>query len=81
MAGRFADLVEAVQKDFVPSFGKFLDQYRKDFHVISTKLIEGKLSLRIESETEPGNGFEAVPADLEDVYFSFISRKVDPITL
>lgn len=58
-----------------------LDQYRKDFHVISTKLIEGKLSLRIESETEPGNGFEAVPADLEDVYFSFISRKVDPITI
>ncbi|OOG69434.1 ABC transporter ATP-binding protein [Algoriphagus sp. A40] len=58
-----------------------LDQYRKDFHVISTKLIEGRLSLRIESEEAPGNGFEAVPADLEDVYFSFISRKVDPITI
>lgn len=58
-----------------------LDQYRKDFHVISTKLIEGRLSLRIESEEAPGNGFESVPADLEDVYFSFISRKVDPITI
>lgn len=58
-----------------------LDQYRKDYHVISTKLISGKLSLRVESETEPGNGFEPVPADLEDVYFSFISRKVDPITI
>lgn len=58
-----------------------LDQYRKDFHVISTKLIEGRLSLRIESDEIPGNGFEPVPADLEDVYFSFISRKVDPITI
>ena len=58
-----------------------LDQYRKDFHVISTKLIEGRLSLRIESDEIPGNGFESVPADLEDVYFSFISRKVDPITI
>jgi ABC-2 type transport system ATP-binding protein len=58
-----------------------LEQYRKDYHVISTKLIEGKLSLRIESDTDPGNGFEPVPADLEDVYFSFISRKVDPITI
>lgn len=58
-----------------------LDQYRKEYHVISTKLIEGRLSLRIESESDPGNGFEAVPADLEDVYFSFISRKVDPITI
>lgn len=58
-----------------------LDQYRQDYNLISTKLIAGKLSLRIESEEDPGNGFEASPADLEDVYFSFISKKVDPITL
>ncbi|TDQ14596.1 ABC-type multidrug transport system ATPase subunit [Algoriphagus boseongensis] len=58
-----------------------LDQYRKDYHVISTKLISGKLSLRVESEEALDNGFEAVPADLEDVYFSFISKKVDPITI
>ncbi|MCS5490619.1 ABC transporter ATP-binding protein [Algoriphagus limi] len=58
-----------------------LDHYRKDFHVISTKLISGKLSLRIESESDPGNGFEPAVADLEDVYFSFISKKVDPITI
>lgn len=58
-----------------------LDQYREDYQVISTKLIEGKLSLRIESDTAPGNGFEPAPAELEDVYFSFISKKVDPITI
>lgn len=58
-----------------------LDQYRQEYHVISTKLIAGKLSLRVESEAHPGNGFEPAPADLEDVYFSFISQKVDPITI
>ncbi len=58
-----------------------LEDYRENFNVISTKLISGKLSLRIESDTAPGNGFEPTPADLEDVYFSFISRKVDPITI
>lgn len=58
-----------------------LESYRSDYNLISTKLIEGKLSLRIESETDPGNGFVPVPADLEDVYFSYISKKVDPITI
>ena len=58
-----------------------LDQYRKDYHVISTKLISGKLSLRVENDTELDNGFLPVPADLEDVYFSFISKKADPITI
>jgi ABC-2 type transport system ATP-binding protein len=58
-----------------------LDQYRKEYQVISTKLISGKLSLRIESEEAPGNGFTPSQADLEDVYFSFISKKVDPITI
>ncbi|WP_297336548.1 ABC transporter ATP-binding protein [Algoriphagus sp.] len=58
-----------------------LDQYRENYQVISTKLISGKLSLRIESQTAPENGFEPSPADLEDVYFSFISQKVDPITI
>ena len=49
--------------------------------MISTKLIGGKLSLHIESEENPGNDFEPVAADLEDVYFSVISKKVDPITI
>ena len=58
-----------------------LEEYREKYSVISTKLLEGKLSLRIERDENPGNGFEAVPADLEDVYFSHISKKVDPITI
>jgi ABC-type multidrug transport system ATPase subunit len=65
---------KAIQKENLPS-------YQADYRVISTKLIEGSMSLRIESDSAPGNGFEPVPADLEDVYFSHISSKVDPITL
>jgi ABC-2 type transport system ATP-binding protein len=55
--------------------------YREKYSVISTKLLEGKLSLRIESDENPGDGFVPVPADLEDVYFSHISKKVDLITI
>ena len=58
-----------------------LEHYREEYNVISTKLIEGKLSLRVENDTNPGNGFEPVPGELEDVYFSYISKKVDPITI
>ena len=75
-------LAEVNGKIFQKSIDKTqLDEYRKDYHVISTKLIAGKLSLRVESENDLDNGFEPVPADLEDVYFSFISKKVDPITI
>ncbi|QCK15591.1 ABC transporter ATP-binding protein [Mangrovivirga cuniculi] len=58
-----------------------LDEYKTNYNVISTKLIEGSLSLRVESEEDPKNGFEPAKADLEDVYFSYISKKVDPVTL
>lgn len=58
-----------------------LSQYKGSFDVISTQLKEGKLSLRIKSETEPGSGFVPTVTNLEDVYFSYISQKVDPITL
>ncbi|WP_194976285.1 ABC transporter ATP-binding protein [Aquiflexum lacus] len=58
-----------------------LSQYKGQFDVISTQLKEGKLSLRIKSETEPGSGFVPTVTNLEDVYFSYISQKVDPITL
>ena len=58
-----------------------LDSYKKEYQVISTKLVEGELNLRVESDTSLDNGFEPVSADLEDVYFSHIAKKVDPITL
>lgn len=42
----------------------------QDFAVISTKLLAGRTVIHIYSEHDPGNDFEEVKADLEDVYFS-----------
>jgi ABC-type multidrug transport system ATPase subunit len=55
--------------------------YKDDYRVISTKLIEGRLSMRVESEIPLDNGFAPASPELEDVYFSHISRKVDPVTI
>ena len=38
--------------------------------VISTKLLSGRTVVHIYSEEDPGQGFELVQPDLEDVYFS-----------
>lgn len=58
-----------------------IDSYREAHQVISTRLRAGKTLIHIVSETAPGDGFEPAPGDLEDVYFSHISRKMDVITL
>ncbi len=49
-----------------------LDEYKANYTVISDRLIAGKPIIHIYAETEPGNGFQPVEADLEDVYFSQI---------
>jgi ABC-type multidrug transport system ATPase subunit len=83
MQGRPADGIEAIQGTiYKKSIEKIdLESYRSEYQVISTKLLEGKLSLRVESDVDPAEGFNPVPADLEDVYFSYISKKIDPITI
>ncbi|MGL1888294.1 MAG: ABC transporter ATP-binding protein [Reichenbachiella sp.] len=58
-----------------------LAAYKENHKVISTKLKEGNLALRVEAESNPGDGFEQDEPNLEDVYFSHISNKVDPVTL
>jgi len=40
--------------------------------VVSTKLVSGKPLVHIHSETDPGNGFQQIPANLEDVFFTQI---------
>jgi ABC-type multidrug transport system ATPase subunit len=47
--------------------------YEEKHRVISSKLIAGRPLIHIFSEQNPGDGFEPVPADLEDVFFSRIS--------
>ncbi|MBL8174008.1 MAG: ABC transporter ATP-binding protein [Bryobacterales bacterium] len=49
-----------------------VEDYERQFKVISTKLIAGRPTIHIYSEADPGDGFHAVPADLEDVFFSAI---------
>lgn len=43
--------------------------------VISTKLLAGQTIVHIYSKENPGNSFELVEADLEDVYFSTMAGK------
>lgn len=83
LQGKPDDLVHEVQGRF---WSKLIDKqdienYRQDYSVISTTLKGGRLNLRIYSETAPGEGFQPVPPELEDVYFHAISQRVDVITL
>jgi ABC-2 type transport system ATP-binding protein len=47
-----------------------LSEMEEKYAVISTKLLSGRTLVHVYSNTSPGPGFEAVPPDLEDVYFS-----------
>ncbi len=56
-----------------------LEDYKRNFHVISERLIAGKPEIRVFSESQPDPSFSQEPADLEDVYFSKIAGKtVEP---
>lgn len=47
-----------------------LSEVEREHKVISTKLLSGRTVVHIYSSTNPGNGFEVVEPDLEDVYFN-----------
>jgi len=47
-----------------------LDDYQKQYAVISTKLMAGRTVIHVYSETQPDPSFEPVTTSLEDVYFS-----------
>ncbi len=83
MQGKPSDGLELLKKNvFAKVIRKDeLNDLKEKHKVISTKLIEGNLAIRVEAESNPGEGFEHVEPNLEDVYFSHISKKVDPITL
>jgi ABC-2 type transport system ATP-binding protein len=48
--------------------------YEQSHRVISSKLIAGRPLIHVFCADHPGDGFEAVPADLEDVFFSKIAE-------
>jgi ABC-type multidrug transport system ATPase subunit len=47
-----------------------LDGIRERYELLSTRLVAGRTAIHILSDSDPGNGFTAVEAGLEDVYFS-----------
>jgi ABC-2 type transport system ATP-binding protein len=51
-----------------------LEEHRKNFRVISTKVVEGKIQVHVYNESQPDASFSAVTADLEDVYFATITK-------
>jgi ABC-2 type transport system ATP-binding protein len=45
-----------------------------EFHVVSSHLVGGQHEIRVFAAASPGQGFHAVPVELEDVYFLNLSR-------
>jgi ABC-type multidrug transport system ATPase subunit len=51
-----------------------LPEYQQEMAVISTRWLAGRIVLHVADEGSPGEGFEAVEANLQDVYFSTLRR-------
>ena len=51
-----------------------LEIFAKMYAIISNKMVGGKPFIHVFSETNPGNGFELVKPNLEDVFFSRINK-------
>ncbi len=68
--------VEAIQgKIWTTSINKEdLPQYKQRFNVISQYINEGKMTIHVFANEQPSFEFVATEADLEDVYFSNISK-------
>lgn len=49
---------------------------KEQFQVISTHISEGKVEIRVFAETQPDSDFIPVESNLEDVYFSSITKKM-----
>jgi ABC-2 type transport system ATP-binding protein len=52
-----------------------IEDYKKRFTVLSTRLNGGKTIVHVLSEGKPEDGFEGVAPDLEDVYFGQLRRQ------
>jgi ABC-type multidrug transport system ATPase subunit len=53
--------------------GVIMEDFQKEYHVISTRLFAGNTIVRIYSTSDPGNEFISVEPLLEDVYFYTLS--------
>lgn len=60
---------------------KELEDYKSTFQVISTHLKAGQTIIHVYSETKPDATFESSPANLEDVYFTEITSRLNTVAL
>lgn len=60
---------------------KDLEGYKSDLQVISTHLKAGKTIIHVLSDDKPDNTFEASSANLEDVYFSEITARMNTVSV
>jgi ABC-2 type transport system ATP-binding protein len=51
-----------------------LDNYKKEFDVLSTRLVEGKFQINVLSNTQPASTFDVTDPNLEDVYFTNVNK-------
>lgn len=51
-----------------------VEEYQKNFKVISDKMVAGNPLIHVLSESNPGEGFESVEPNLEDVFFTKINN-------
>jgi ABC-type multidrug transport system ATPase subunit len=81
--GNPADLTQSVEgKVWKKSIDKVdIEQYRDQMQVISTQLKSGKTEIHVFQEDQPDASFEPAIVDLEDVYFSHISSRMDVVTV
>ncbi len=47
-----------------------LDNYKKEYNVISNRLVEGKLQINVHADAQPAQQFKQAEPNLEDVYFT-----------
>lgn len=83
LTGNPIDLVDRVKgKIWAKTIEKAdLVHYQRDLKVIATHLKAGKTQIHVLNDTRPDNSFEPTDADLEDVYFSEISERMNVITV
>jgi len=81
--GNPLDLVQSVEgKIWKKLIDKHeIEEYRGEMQLISTQLKAGKTEIHVFDENKPDASFEAANVDLEDVYFSHISSRMDVITV
>src|SRR5260221_3935811 len=58
-----------------------LEAYKKNYTVLSVRLVAGSPEVHVLSETQPDSSFQRISVGLEDVYFAQISGATNQVTV